>query len=591
MRRRFEEHKKSWSRLNISDVIADIVVGRNPDSKCICWKVILCTQTKSVNRATSACQDTQSAASRWLLSKLIPHTEHSLSDDNLLFSAPGVSVWNKWVANGSDSDFKCCLSVARDVEADNDMCETTRGASAVLFLASEGLPLNLQRDQLNRVLESVPNGSVLPLLVVISSCSGAGVDPDTDFVSELGLHDIDKSKIASFTIVSIANKSQKGHEAHFFSDSRLRDGLKWLASNSPLQPNVHHVKPRELVLTHFSFSLELLKQMPDQEVRPNICISAFNDALETSRRNITCAAEANPIGWPCPETMFLEDNRKECLMVKRCLPNLDWSTAESIEPLNSVLENCKLPYFEDDLTWLTIGCASGPEIENHTQRLEGCLVEYLTQTSNLMGVSLATKETGVMLQRNTRLELRNSSYYHIIPRWIGIFQRIFNWRIMGLFDSSSSSAYVLKSDLTMSASSYADKFMSEEASYPSSTPNLPLLDEMIQISCSPFKSSPPCNHKAQRVVESLQTETLIDDHRDIDESLLEKSREACRRIDMMITEDDELADETERSWRSKGKEAEEKKTTNERESERLDELLEKCNLVQNSIAEKLCIYF
>ncbi|XP_010486126.1 PREDICTED: SAC3 family protein B isoform X3 [Camelina sativa] len=591
MRRRFEEHEKSWSRLNISDVIADILVGRNPESKCICWKVILCTQTKSVNTASSASQVTHSAASRWLSSKLMPHAEHSLNDENLLFSAPSVSVWNKWVANRSDSDFTCCLSVARDVEADNDICETTRGASAVLFLASGGLPLNLQREQLNRILESVPCGSVLPLLVVISSCNGERMEPDTGIVSGLGLNDINKSKIASFSIVSIANKSQKGQEVHFFNDSRLRDGIKWLASNSPLQPNLHHVKPRELVLTHFSFSLELLKQMPDQEVGPNICISAFNDALETSQRNITSAAEANPIGWPCPETMLLEGNRKERLMVQRYLPNLDWSSAENIEPLNSVLENCKLPYFKDDLTWLTLGCASRTEIENHTQRLEGCLVEYLTQRSNLMGVSLATKETGVMLERNTRLELHNSSRYHIIPRWIGIFQRIFNWWIMGLSDSSSSSAYVLKSDLTMSTSSYADKFLSEDASYQSSPPNIPLLHEMIQISCSPFKSSPPYDHKGQRVVESVQTETLIDDDRDIDESMLEKSREACGRIDMMITEDDELADETERSWRSKGKEAAEKKTIKERESERLDELLKKCNLVQDSIAEKLCIYF
>ncbi|CAG7878255.1 unnamed protein product [Brassica rapa] len=565
MKRRFEEREKSWSKLNISDVIADILVERNPDSKCIWWKVILCTQIKSVD---SSSQDTHAAASRWLSSKLIPDTEHSISDDNLLFAAPGVSVWNKWVASGSDSDSRCCLSVTRDVESDHD----PRGASAVLFLASKGIPLNLQREHLNRILESVPNGSLLPLLVLTSSSNGETVGPDTNLVSELGLHDIDKSKIASFTVVSIANNSQKGHEVRFFSDSRLRDGLKWLASNSPPQPNLQHVKPRELVLTHLSFSLELLKQMRDQEVGPNICISAFNDALETSKRNIASAAEANPICWPGPETMLLEDNRKEHLMAKRYLPNVDWSSAESIEPLNSVLENCKLPCFEDDLTWLTLGCASGAEIENHTQRLEGCVVEYLTQTSNLMGDSLASKEARVMLQRNATLELHNSSYYHVIPRWIGIFQRIFNWRIMGVLDSSSSSAYVLKSDLTMSASSYAVKFLSEDSF---SRPNLPLLHEMVLISCTPLKSSPK--------VESVQTERLVDDHRDIDESMLEKSREASRRIDMMITEDDELA--------VKRKKAAEKKTVKDRDSERLNELLEKCNLVQNSIAEKLCIYF
>ncbi|KAJ4893011.1 SAC3/GANP/Nin1/mts3/eIF-3 p25 family [Raphanus sativus] len=521
MKRRFEEREKSWSRLNISDVVADILVERNPESKCIWWKVILCTQLKSVKASG---QDTHAEASRWLSSKLIPHTEHSISDDNLVFSAPGVSVWNKRVASGSDSDFRCCLSVARDVEADNDLRESTRGASAVIFLASEALPLNLQRTHLNQILGSVPNGSLLPLLVLISSSNGESLDPDTNLVSELGLHDIDKSKIASFNIVSIANKSQKGHEVRFFSDSRLRDGLKWLAGNSPLQPNLHHVKPRELVLTHFSFSLEVLKKMPDHEVDPNICISAFNDALERLKRNITSAAEANPIGWPGPETMLLDDgNRKEHIMVKRYLPNVDWSSAESIEQLNSVLENCKLPCFEDDLTWLTLGCASGAEIEDYTERLEGCLVEYLTQTSSLMGDSLASKEARVMLQRNTRLELHNSSYYRIIPRWIGVFQRIINWRIMGVLDSSSSSAYVLNSDLTMSASSsyYADKFSSEDASYQSSRPNLPLLHEMVQVSCTPSKSSPPPrNHKSQR---DVQVESVQIDDRDIDESMLEKS--------------------------------------------------------------------
>ncbi|CDY24705.1 BnaA05g31040D [Brassica napus] len=165
MKRRFEEREKSWSKLNISDVIADILVERNPDSKCIWWKVILCTQIKSVD---SSSQDTHAAASRWLSSKLIPDTEHTISDANLLFAAPGVSVWNKWVASGSDSDSRCCLSVARDVESDND----PRGASAVLFLASKGIPLNLQREHLNRILESVPNGSLLPLLVLTSSSNG-----------------------------------------------------------------------------------------------------------------------------------------------------------------------------------------------------------------------------------------------------------------------------------------------------------------------------------------------------------------------------------------------------------------------------------
>ncbi|KAF3609845.1 hypothetical protein DY000_02051328 [Brassica cretica] len=65
--------------------------------------------------------------------------------------------------------------------------------------------------------------------------------------------------------------------------------------------------------------------------------------------------------------------------------------------------------------------------------------------------------------------------------------------------------------------------------------------------------------------------------------MLEKSREASRRIDMMITEDDELA--------VKRKEAAEKKTVKDRESERLDKLLEKCTEQHSQEALHLLLNF
>ncbi|XP_019058744.1 PREDICTED: SAC3 family protein B isoform X2 [Tarenaya hassleriana] len=572
MRKRLKKHEQSWSRLNISDVIADILSERNLDSKCVCWKLILCTQMKPVNAAPSTDGVMHSTASQWLLSKLTPGKEDNLLDDNLLLSAPGISVWSKWVSSGSDLDLTCCLSVATDIEANDDLLKTTLGASAVLFLVSTDIPWNLQRQQLNSLLTSVPPGSYLPLLIVINSCNGDSMD----IVLELGLDEIDKSRISAFSVVSLYKKAKMGHEDQFFSDKRLRDGLKWLASNSPLQPNLHRVKPRELVLTHLSFTLELLKTMPDQEVGPNLCISAFNDALDQSKGNICSAVEANAVGWPCPEIELLEDQRREGSIVKRYLPVPGWSSAESIEPLKYALENCKLPSFHEDLTWLTIGCAPGAEVVNQTRRLESCVIDYLTQTSNLMGETLAAKEARVMVQRNTRLELHNLAF-RIIPRWVGIFQRIFNWRLMGLLNPSSQ-AYVLESDIRMSASSYVDKYVDEDTSTlrQSSPPSLPLLDEMIQVSYGPLKSPLPLlNHEAQE-------DTDMDEPTELCRRLFESPRrDDVFAVESMDREEAREDDGTMRGEVEKGLKGE----------DRLGELLEKCNILQNSIDDKLSIYF
>ncbi|KAK9161393.1 hypothetical protein Syun_007734 [Stephania yunnanensis] len=47
MRERRKRQARSWSRLNVSSVIAEILSKRNPDARCLCWKLIVCSKTKS----------------------------------------------------------------------------------------------------------------------------------------------------------------------------------------------------------------------------------------------------------------------------------------------------------------------------------------------------------------------------------------------------------------------------------------------------------------------------------------------------------------------------------------------------------------
>ncbi|KAK9288895.1 hypothetical protein L1049_017362 [Liquidambar formosana] len=179
------------------------------------------------------------------------------------------------------------------------------------------------------------------------------------------------------------------------------------------------------------------------EVGPNHCISAFNESLNRSLGEVAEAASANPASWPCPEVALLEEFSDEHRAAELYLPSIGWSSSEKIEPLYCALRDCKLPTFPDDISWLSIGSNFGKEIETHRSGLENCLIRYLTQSSKMMGLTLATNEPSVMLQKNARLELHNSSFY-IVPKWVMIFRRIFNWWLMSLSTEAFSAAYVLE---------------------------------------------------------------------------------------------------------------------------------------------------
>lgn len=190
-------------------------------------------------------------AKSWLLSKLMPARE---DENDTLITSPGLSVWRNWLLNESGGDLICCLSVIKYTNFEN-LNETVAGASAVLFLLSESIPWVLQKNQLHKLLMSVPSGSQLPLLIVSELCK-ENADPST-IVKKLELHEVHKSKLHSFSVVYLKNQ-QMDQLNGFFSDEQLRGGLKWLASESPPQPVLQCVKTRELLLCHLNSCLGFL---------------------------------------------------------------------------------------------------------------------------------------------------------------------------------------------------------------------------------------------------------------------------------------------------------------------------------------------
>ncbi|KAI9194620.1 hypothetical protein LWI28_007679 [Acer negundo] len=583
MRERSEKHEQSWSRLNVSDVIASILGSRNPDAKCLCWKIILCSQdSQAGDKQMQRSHISHIAAEPWLFSKIMPPAKDD--DDNLLVSSSGLSIWKKWVPSKSGTDVTCCISIVKETKFDY-LGDTMSGASAILFLVSDSIPWKLQKVKLHNLLMSIPSGSRLPLLILSGSYCEEILDPYSVIVNELGLHDIDKSRVNSFSVKFLVGNHQMGHSDGFFSDEQLREGLQWLASESPLQPVVYSVKTRELILTHLNYALGILDKLSDYEVGPNHYISAFNEALDQSLGEIVAAAKANPTIWPCPEIASVEDSSDEHFVANWSLPRLGWSSAARIEPLVSALRDLKLTTFPD-ISWLSRGANMGKEIENQRFQLENCLVSYLTLSSQMMGVPLATKEASIMLQRSTRLELHNSSYY-IIPKWVMIFRRIFNWRLMSLNDKQLSTAYVLEQQLVSPSTGDLDNLGPESSLYPPYSLSNPSLDEIMEVGHSPFSTQ-----TAQLQPQVLQYMPEMESNGEVQETadtnnLVEDERNSSQNGKLSISGDFSYI--TNKLNSRDGEIMVSKHVT--KETDNLSNLLEQCILVQNTNGKKLSVYF
>lgn len=565
MRERYEKQEKSWARLNVSEMVGSILSRRNNGAKCLCWKVILCSQMNSRYKVD--------AAGSWLKSKLMPSNDYD--DDDVVISSPGLTMWKKWIPSESGADHTCCFSIIRD-SAFGSVDETISGASAVLFLVSESISWNQQRVQLHNLLMSIPAGAHLPLLVLCASYN-KGFSPV--IVNELGLCDIDKSRVSGFLLVFLIENQQMEHLNGFLSDKQLREGLEWLAGESPSQPTLQIVKARELVHTHLNSLLRVPDSMNNSKFSPDDCISAFNEALKCSVQDIVTAAHGNPAGWPCPEIGALDQSSDENRVLKSYLPLPGWSSNTKLEQIVCAFQDCKLPAFPDDLSWLARGSKVGHEIENHRLKLESSLIQYLTDTSKMMGVPLATKEANVMLQSCARLELRGS-FYHIVPQWVMIFRRIYNWRLMGLSSGEVSSAYI--SECHHVALTSSDLDVGFEASLPSSHHLNASLDEIIEVGCN----TPIFARDQLRPLQPLMKETIRPcDFRDT-EFECNFAVDKLPSINTVCTyrlEDDTREENGNTEVLRNGK--------GNTEAERLSKLLEQCNLVQNVIDEKLFLYF
>jgi len=571
---RHEKLQQSWARWNVSDVVAGKLSEKNVNWNCICWKVISFSwlhRCKGDIEARSYV--THLSVDQWLRYKLIPAQEEETVND-VVMSAPGLSIWSKWVPDHSDA-VTCCLSVIKDAGSGN-FEKKLAGASAVLFPLSEILPWDLQRLELHNLVMQLPAGACVPLLILSSSnADNVGEFPHS-VVEKLGLNDIDKSRVGSFLVICVNEREGTDQYYGYFSDQKLKEGLRWLASESHPQPVLYDVTLREMVSSHLNICLNSFDVMASDKPSPNQYILAFNEALDRSMNDIVAAASTNPTGWPCPEVFLLDYSTAEFRAVRQFLPSLGWSTPEEVEPLISALRNCKLPCFSDDISWLNRGCTNMQDFESQRQLLQDSLIRYLTQSTNVMNWMMATKEADVMLKKCTRLELRDRDY-RLVPYWQLIFRRVFNWQLNKLA-SIPCKAYVLDQPHATSNPAFFEKPDFEASAHFSVHPSL---DEMVEVSCSPIvskrvKSSPRSFQDVSLMtsVSSAAGIAMFD--------YLEEEKSRCSPIQVQPVNDSDIYH---------GRDDLQVVPIVEKQPDRLSKLLEQCNALQDEIEKKLSIYF
>ncbi|KAJ6800285.1 SAC3 family protein B isoform X3 [Iris pallida] len=584
-RERYVRQRTSWAMLNVSEVIAPILCARNPFAKCICWKALILGQENDTE------SQTYNLASRWLVSKLMG--TGMVSENELVVSMPGISIWKKWFVSQFSPSQTCCLSVIREIKLNNNLevleDDILDGSSCFMYLVSENIPWEIQKFRLHKLLASLPSGYRLPILILNSDSGNIDTADPSYTMSRLGLHETDNTSISSSSVVFLTGSSYSGHANSFFDDNQLREGLQWLANHSPVQPTVHLVKTRELVLSFMKRSLETLENMNVKEVNPDHCISSFNEALNRAAEEIVAAASANPNHWPSPELNLLDDSSDEQLIADMNLPSVGWSSVERIKSTVVSIKGCSLPSFPSDISWMSKGCPIGIEIENQKLAIEECLISYMTRSLRLLNADLATREASVMLQQGAGLELRDSCI-HIVPRWLMIFRRIYNWQLMRLAGKGISESYVLvQTDPTnllqmdaVTPSKSADTVVKYLHSYfccEDYQPQTRLsLDELVEVSCSvPLSSQQPISGLERTSIPSDEiirnvgspAEANIGAGKDDDEEYIRLSNSSS---DVDINEQSQVS--------PLGS-----------SNSRLAKLLEKCNHLQDVIDSKLAIFF
>lgn len=303
---RSEKIRDMWKPLDVASLVLPLFEHRFPSAKFITFKLLL-----SVGDT-----DASNMAGQWLSNKLsrnqlvIPEVHTDGRTPGLWFEAMNVD----------ESKHETAL----------------HGASGLVFLVRKGHSITEERVRLHSLVEALPVGVRLPLLLLYSP-KERNMEAETEKLkASLGLYDFEGLRIGWQNVSPVSSSNDGG----LYSDGFLSGGLVWLANSSPSQPNLRPIHIRELVTSNLDGHCKLLMASSSSNVTPERCISIFNRSLRSAAMEIRKAVGAAPPHWP-PEEVESEVSG----VLPGILPQLGWNEPDLLDAVHQVLHLAELPRF------------------------------------------------------------------------------------------------------------------------------------------------------------------------------------------------------------------------------------------------------
>ncbi|KAJ7280527.1 hypothetical protein O6H91_12G044800 [Diphasiastrum complanatum] len=497
---------KMWTELDVPSVVAQILKGKNPRATCLCWKLVVCSRLHDNYSRPEIKNYSEKLFGEWLKFKLFNGRQAQGDMQKSFHRRSEIAVTSDVTEChfGSESGGKLFLCyIAQELGFINKRAKDEtgiHGASGLLFLLLNSLPIDEECARLHAMVESIPSGSRLPLLILTTQASvrkeigfapGHIFKPTEEyFATILQLDKLDKAKVSCWLILPVMNPELSTennpsllHERHFhlsnlpkhadivdqvsnnlgnsvrgfYENITLIEGLQWLASKTPVAPNVHPVYVRDLVLEHLEPHLRLLQTMHPSNVTPESCIGIFNRSLENAIEEIKLSASTSIPHWPPPELGDLSEGAERNLL-HAYLPSAGWNEPATLQPILDALQCSMLPPFPD----LTLGHCSKFETTNflpftnkalskhgiideiHNQKLVilYTFAQYMGQLGEIGEGSWSTgQQLEGILEKSSILNWTDTGC-DVIPKWAYLFQIIYQTRLLLLNSEPAPVVYV-----------------------------------------------------------------------------------------------------------------------------------------------------
>lgn len=327
--------------LPLPALVAPALAAANAEQTYLRWKAVIHYMPSS---SSAAAQGPDFAAARWFKTQMAykAGAAHVRNDQDTLLSVAFTDLLSSSVSQHkpvsgiftSVCDASQLATAQRNTDSDAEQLQHTMAGASVLILLLTRADSPAQTEAcLESLLASSAPLSKVPLLVLTTASDlHQGVQQwMTTLPGKIGEVWQRVGQLQTVCLAKAASR-HKASKPGALSRAALREGLKWAAAHSPVQPSVRAVPLEQLLSQELEQQLEPLTSSP--HLMPQAWISVFNQMLHQvwQQLNEAAAAAEGVGGWPPPEMAAIDASLQQ-----------HWWTASVLARFEGAISSLCLP--------------------------------------------------------------------------------------------------------------------------------------------------------------------------------------------------------------------------------------------------------